>query len=241
MTYPKEFEQIVEKAKAYDRPRKVALVGANSAKADRHYDFYPTGNNANPVQFAIEMIQAGSADVLMRGNIQTRDFLLPIMNKSNHLIKEGRLVSHISVMKSDEYDRLLAVSDCTLLVEPSLEQREDVIRNMVEALKHFGIERPNIALLSLVEKPSFHMKDTVEAQTIVMHHNEEPIADCNLFGPITYDLIISKKAAELKHFECEYSGKFDGIVVPNLLAGPARPSRLRSPAAANRLSMPSCP
>ena len=187
--------------------------------ADRHYDFYPTGNNANPVQYAIEMIRAGSADCLMRGNTQTRDFLLPIMNKSNHLIKEGRLVTHISVMKSDEYDRLLAVSDCTLLVEPSIEQREEVIRNMTEALKNFGIAKPNIALLSLVEKPSFHMKDTVEAQTIVMHHNEEPIADCNLFGPITYDLIISKEAAELKHFECEYSGRFDGIVVPNLLAG----------------------
>ena len=185
LTYPKEFENIVEKAKKLG-PKKVAVVGANSANilrgvfaaqeagfaepilignfrktkemleelgfADRQYDFYPTGNNANPVQYAIEMIQAGSADVLMRGNIQTRDFLLPVMNSSNHLIKEGRLVTHISVMKSDEYDRLLAVSDCTLLVEPSIEQRKEVIRNMTEALKNFGIEKPNIALLSLVEK-----------------------------------------------------------------------------------------
>lgn len=253
ITYPKEFDKIVEKAKSFDRPRRVALVGANSANilqgvfaaqeagfaepilignyrktkemldelglGERSYDFYPTANNANPVQYAIEMIQAGGADVLMRGNIQTRDFLLPIMNKSNHLIREGRLVTHISVMKSDEYDRLLAVSDCTLLVEPSVEQREKVIRNMTEALKSFGIDRPNIALLSLVEKPSFHMKDTVEAQTIVKHHQENPIADCNLFGPISYDLVISKEAAQLKHYDCEYSGKFDGIVVPNLLAG----------------------
>ena len=192
LTYPKEFEHIVEKAKSVDRPRKVAVVGANSANilqgvfaaqeagfaepilignfrktkemleelglADRDYDFYPVSNNGNPVQFAIEMIGAGSADVLMRGNIMTRDFLLPVMNKTNHLIKEGRLVTHINVMKCDEYDRLLAVSDCTLLVEPSIEQREEVIRNMVEALKNFGIEKPNIALLSLVEKPSFHMR-----------------------------------------------------------------------------------
>ena len=253
LTYPKEFDHIVEKAKSVDRPRKVAVVGANSANilqgvfaaqeagfaepilignfrktkemleelglADRDYDFYPVSNNGNPVQFAIEMIQAGGADVLMRGNIMTRDFLLPVMNKTNHLIKEGRLVTHINVMKCDEYDRLLAISDCTLLVEPSIEQREEVIRNMVEALKNFGVKKPNIALLSLVEKPSFHMRDTVEAQTIVMHHQEEPIADCNLFGPITYDLVISKEAADLKHYECEYSGKFDGIVVPNLLAG----------------------
>ena len=30
---------------------------------------------------------------------------------------------------------------------------------------------------------------------------------------------VSREAAELKHYECEYCGKFDGIVVPNLLAG----------------------
>jgi phosphotransacetylase len=191
----------------------------NLGLADRKYDFYPVSSATSPVQYAIEMIQAGSADVLVRGNIQTRDFLLPIMNKSNHLIEEGKLVTHINVMRFEEYPRLISVSDCTLLVEPSIEQREDVIRNMVEALSHFGIRKPNIALLSLVEKPSFHMRDTVEAQTIVMHHKEEPIADCNLFGPITYDLIISKEAARLKHYKCEYCGEFDGIVVPNLLAG----------------------
>ena len=251
--YPQEFNQIVEKAKSFNRPWKVAVTGSDSENilkgvfaaqeagfaepilignfkktkemldnlglADRKYDFYPVTNNTSPVQYAIEMVRAKSADVLMRGNIQTRDFLLPIMNKSNHLLREGRLVTHINVMRMKEYPKLIAVSDCTLLVEPSLEQREEVIRNMVEALNHFGIRKPNIALLSLVEKPSFHMRDTVEAQTIVMHHNEEPIADCNLYGPITYDLIISKEAARLKHYDCEYCGDFDGIVVPNLLAG----------------------
>ena len=187
--------------------------------ADRDYDFYPVTDDMNPVQYAIEMIRAGSADVLMRGNTQTRDFLLPVLNKANHLVAEDRLVTHINVMKIPSYSRLIAVSDCTLLVEPSIEQREKVIQNMTEALLQFGIRKPNIALLALVEKPSFHMKDTVEAQTIVMHHREEPLADCELYGPIAFDLIISKEAARLKHYDCPVCGEFDGIVVPNLLAG----------------------
>lgn len=186
---------------------------------DRRYELQPVTSDTNVVQYAIEMIRAGSADVLMRGNTQTRDFLLPILNKTNHLIEEDRLVTHINIMKFPGYDRLLAISDCTLLVEPSIAEREDVIRNMVEALGYFDIEKPNIALLALVEKPSFHMRDTVEAQTIVMHHRDEPIANCNLVGPIAYDLIISKEAARFKHFDCEYCGEFDGIVVPSLLAG----------------------
>ncbi len=186
---------------------------------DRSYDFQPIANDTNAVQYAIEMIRAGSADALMRGNTQTRDFLLPVLNKANHLVQEDRLITHCNMLKFEGYDRILAVSDCTLLVEPSIEQRKHVVRNMTEALKLFGVEKPNIALLALVEKPSFHMRDTVEAQTIILDHREEPIADCNLVGPITYDLIVSKEAARLKKYNCEYCGEFDGIVVPSLLAG----------------------
>ena len=253
LEYPSDFNGIVENARSYNRPWRIAVAGSDNENilrgvfeaqeagfaepiligsfkktkamldslgyGDRNYDFYPVTDNTSPVQFAIEMIQAGSADVLMRGNVQTRDFLLPILNKANHLTIEDRLVTQVNVMRLKDYDKLIAVSDVTLLIEPTIEQREKVIQNMVEVLLKFGIRRPNIALLSLVEKPSFHMKDTVEAQTIVMHHQDEPLADCNLYGPIAYDLIISKEAARLKHFECEACGEFDGIVVPNLLAG----------------------
>ena len=183
------------------------------------YDIQPTTDDVNVVQFAIEMVNAGKADVLMRGNTQTRDFLMPVLNKMNHLLKEGRLLTHVTVVKVPDYPKLLAISDVTLMVEPSIEQRKQVIKNMVEVLNAFGVEKPSIALLALVEKPSFHMRDTVEAQTIVRDHNEEPIANCNLVGPIPYDLIVSKEAARLKEYDCEYCGEFDGVVVPDLMAG----------------------
>ena len=90
---------------------------------------------------------------------------------------------------------------------------------MAGTFKALGYEHPNIALLSLVEKPTFHMQDTVVAQQIVMDHHEKPIADCELVGPIAYDLIISKEAARLKSYDCPLCGEFDGIVTPSLLAG----------------------
>ncbi|MBR0164679.1 MAG: hypothetical protein IJQ12_08410 [Lachnospiraceae bacterium] len=186
---------------------------------DRQFDMQPVTNDTNVVQYAIEMVRSGGADCLMRGSTQTRDFLMPVLNKANHLIREDSLITHVVVLKVPRFEKLLAISDVTLLVEPSIEARKGVIRNMVRALKVFGITEPNIALLSLVEKPSFHMRDTVEAQTIVNDHKETPIATCNLVGPITYDLIVSKEAARLKEFDCPYCGEFDGIVVPNLMSG----------------------
>ena len=187
--------------------------------ADRKYDIQPVSNDVNPVQYAIEMVLAGNADALMRGNTQTRDFLLPVLNKANHLLREDSLLTHVVALKIPGVEKLLSVSDVTLLVEPSPEQRKEVIRNMVKTLKIFDIETPNIALLSMVDKPSFHIRESVEAQTIVRDHLDTPIANCNLVGPIPYDLIVSAEAARLKGYDGPYCGEFDGIVVPNLMTG----------------------
>ena len=88
---------------------------------------------------------------------------------------------------------------------------------MADALKAFGYERPKLALLSLVERVTFHMQDTVEAQRLVNEQKQKPFADCDLWGPISYDLILSKEAARLKNYDCPWSGGgFDGIVAQDL-------------------------
>ena len=186
---------------------------------DRKYTLQGISDSTNAVQYAIEMINAGDADALMRGNTQTRDFLMPVLNKANHLLKDDALVTHVVFLKVPDYPKLLAISDVTLLINPNMEARKIVVSNMVRALKVFDVNNPNIALLSLVETPSFQMRDTVEDQTIVRHHQAHPIAECNLVGPIAYDLIVSKEAARLKGYDCPVCGEFDGIVVPNLISG----------------------
>ena len=198
---------------------KILAVVDKLGMTGRDYVLQPVPDDTNVVQYAIEMIKAGSADCLVRGNTQTRDFLMPVLNRANHLVREDELVTHVVFLKVPEYDKVMAISDVTLLINPPADARVEVAKNMVKALSVFEITTPNIALLSLVETPSFQMRDTVEDQTIVRNHKMRPIADCNLVGPISYDLIVSKEAARLKNYDCPYCGEFDGIVVPNLMAG----------------------
>ena len=186
---------------------------------DRNYSIVSEPDYENVVQKSIDLIKMGMADVLMRGNTQTRDFLLPILDKKNALLEPGRLLTHIDIMKLPDYPRILAVSDVTIIPEPNMSQKKQIIRNMADLFADFGYEQANIALLSLVEKPAFHMPDTVEAQTIAKDCAAKPISIANVVGPIAYDLIISKEAARLKGFDCPYCGEFDGIVAPNLITG----------------------
>ena len=141
---------------------------------------------------------------------------MPVLDKTNRL-RTDRLMSHVSLASLPEYPKLLALSDMTVIIKPNMSQKKEIIRNTADALKAFGYENPKLALLSLVEKVTFHMQDTVEAQRLVAEQKQRPFADCELWGPIAYDLILSKEAARLKDYDCPYSGGgFDGIIAPDL-------------------------
>lgn len=184
----------------------------------RNYEICGIAEGENVVQHAIDVVNIGMGDILMRGNTSTRDFLMPILHKGNKLMK-NEVLTEVAILKVPEYDKLLALSDVSMLIHPSVEQRKLVIQNMVEVLEGLGISNPKIAVLALVEKPSFHMRDTVEAQSIVRAHSNEPIANCEIIGPIPWDLIVSKEAARLKDYDCPYCGEFDGVCVPDVMAG----------------------
>ena len=184
---------------------------------DKPYRLVATQPGNNVVQAAIDLINDGEGDVLMRGNTQTRDFLMPLLDKKNNLRTEKRL-THIDLVSMPEYHKLIAIGDVTVTIEPTLMQKKEIIQDMTEMLNALGYEKPGIALLSMVEQVSYHMKDTVEAQRLVMEHNNNPIANCELVGPVAYDLILSKEAARLKNYNNPLAGEFDGIVAPSLLA-----------------------
>ena len=184
---------------------------------DRNYDICDVAEGDDLVQHAIDVVNAGMGDILLRGNTSTRSFLMPILNKENNLV--NGFVSEVALVKVPYYDRILALSDVSVSVNPSVEQRKEIVKNTVEVLNALGIQDPNVAVLALAEKPSFHMRDTVEAQNIVRDHEVDPIAKCKLAGPITWDLIVSKEAAVAKNFDCDMCGEFDAVVMPNVTAG----------------------
>ena len=200
-----------EKAKVEPMLEKLGLK-------DKPYELVETKEGDNVAQVAIDLINQGKGDILMRGNTQTREFLIPLLDKKNGL-RTDKLLTHIDLVSMPEYPKLIAIGDVTVTIEPNPGQTKKIIQNMVDTLQAVGYEKPNIALLSMVEKVSFHMKDTVEADVLVKEHKSRPVADCNLVGPIAYDLILSKEAARLKGYDCPFCGDFDGIIAPSLLAG----------------------
>ncbi|MBQ3105021.1 MAG: hypothetical protein IJC59_04060 [Lachnospiraceae bacterium] len=197
---------------------KITEMLKNFGLADREYQLCAVDEGENVVQHAIDIINVGMGDVLMRGNTSTRDFLMTILNKANKLIK-NEVICEVAMLKVPHYPKVLTMSDVSVMIQPSVEKRKLIIKNMVEILNKLGVERPSVAVLALVEKPSFHMRDTVEAQTIARDHAAYPIANCDVVGPIPWDLIVSKEAARLKGYDCPYCGEFDAVLMPDVMSG----------------------
>ena len=169
-------------------------------------------------QRAVELVQDGEADFLMKGMIDTKDILKPVVSKENRL-RTGRVMSHLALNEVPGYHKLLGNTDGGMLVYPDLEQKKAIIENATEVLHNLGYEDPKFAVLCAVEKLTPQMTECVDADALQKMNESGEIAGCKVVGPISYDVAMDKHIADHKGFDCEYCGDFDVLVMPNMAAG----------------------
>ncbi|MBP5223956.1 MAG: hypothetical protein J6Z38_00005 [Lachnospiraceae bacterium] len=199
-----------------DRAKTITLL-EKLGLADEPYTLVETLPGHSIPDVAVDVIRCGDGDILMRGNLLTQAFLIACVSSTHGLRRDRELMSHVSLSSMPEYPKLLGLADMAVIIDPDIARKRAIIINTVTALKALGYEKPVLAMLALVEKGTFQMEDIVEAQSLVFEHRRRPLADCELWGPISYDLIISKEAARLKDYDCPYTGGgFDAIIAPEL-------------------------
>ena len=169
-------------------------------------------------QAAVDLIRQGEADYIMKGLLETREVLKPLVNKANGL-HTGRTMSHMAFDEVPGFRKLVVLTDGGMIPHPSLEEKRDIILNAVSVLRSMGYRRPKVAILCGVEKVNPKMPETVDAQDLVQMARDGVIRDCDIVGPISYDLAVDKESARIKGFDPELSGEFDILVPPSLAAG----------------------
>lgn len=192
----------------------MSSMGANS----EDYKLVQADSSEECGQIAVALIQQGEADFIMKGLAESKDVLKPIVNKDNNL-HTGRTMSHVAIDQAPCFNRLTILTDGGMIPHPSLEEKRDILINAVEVLRHIGYERPRVAVLCGVEKANPKMPETMDAEALTRMAKEGIIKDCDVVGPISYDLVVDPEAARIKGFECEFTGEFDIMLVPSMAAG----------------------
>lgn len=199
-------------------PAEIARLLEEAGCRSDHYEIVGADSAAECGEAAVRLIKEQKSDFIMKGMIETRDILKPLVNKENGL-HMGKTMTHVALNEIPGMSRLTALTDGGMIPYPTLEEKKDIINNAVEMLCSLGYEKPSVAVLCAVEKVNPKMPETTDAEALASMNREGIIQNCHVIGPISYDIAMSAVIAEEKQFDCSYCGQFDILVTPSMVAG----------------------
>jgi phosphate butyryltransferase len=175
---------------------------------------------ADPDEAALAGVRAvrdGRASFLMKGKLETNEFLRPVVRKENGIAPENGVMSHIALNAIPRYHKLLLTTDGGMLPYPDREQKIAILENAVSVMRALGYEKPKVGILAAVEKMNPKMPETVDAAEICEKYRDKD--HCVVEGPISLDLALVKERSEQKGYESPCAGDADILIVPNIHAG----------------------
>jgi phosphate acetyltransferase/phosphate butyryltransferase len=128
-----------------------------------------------------------------------------ILQKGSGLQTERRM-SHVFVIDAPAYHKLLLVTDAAININPNLDIKRDIIRNVIDLAHAIGIACPKIALLSAVETIEEKIPSTIEAAALCKMAERGQIMGAILDGPLAFDNAISLNAAKTKNIKISAAG-----------------------------------
>lgn len=168
---------------------------------------------------AVELINAGEADFIMKGLVNTDKYMRAILNKEKGLLNPGDLLSHVTVFEIPAYHKLLLASDVAIIPYPTLTQKVTMIKYMVEVANRLGIEQPKVAVIAPTEQVLDAIPACVDAAKIKQMVNEGQLSGALIDGPMALDVALDKESAEIKKIQSEVAGDADCLLFPNIDAG----------------------
>ncbi|ASN05320.1 phosphate butyryltransferase [Virgibacillus necropolis] len=176
--------------------------------------------DSNPASAAVKAVHDKEADILMKGNVSTKDLLKSVLNKEYGL-RSGKVLSHVALFEIPNQDRLLFLTDAGMNIAPTLMEKVEIINNAVKIAQAIGIDCPKVAALAAVEVVNPAMQATVDAAMLTQMQNRNQIHNCIIDGPLAFDNAVSKQAAEHKNIQSKVAGLTDIIAVPTIEVGNA--------------------
>jgi phosphate acetyltransferase len=167
---------------------------------------------------AVELVRRAEAGGIMKGSLHSDELLAEIVKRDTGL-RTGRRISHVFVMQVPDYDRLLLVTDAAVNIDPSLEDKADIVQNAIDLAQALGLARPRVAILSAVETVTSKLRSTLDAAALCKMADRGQITGGLLDGPLAFDNAVSLEAARTKGIVSEVAGRADILVAPDLESG----------------------
>ena len=174
-------------------------------------------------QYCVELCRNGAAHALMKGSLHTDVMMHAVMHGATGAGGRGlrgtRRLSHVFVMDAPAYAKPLLITDAAINIQPTLEDKVDILKNAIELAHAMGIAMPKVAILSAVETVNAKIASTIDAAALCKMADRKQIEGAILDGPLAFDTAISAEAARIKGLQSNVAGDVDILLVPDLESG----------------------
>lgn len=166
---------------------------------------------------AVELINKGEGDVLMKGLVTSDKYMRAILDKEKGLMSGPKaILSHVAVIETPRYPKLLIVSDVAIIPAPDLTQKIAMTNYLIQTAHSLQIENPKVALLAATEQMMPGMQACVDAAIISKMADRGQIKGAIVDGPLAMDVCIDKESCEIKKLKSTVAGDADCILFPNI-------------------------
>ncbi len=166
---------------------------------------------------AAEMAAAKQVESIMKGSLHTDELMAAIVGTPS--LRTARRMSHVFRFDVPSYYKPLYLSDAALNIQPSLNDKADIVQNAITLARIMGVAQPKVAVLSAVETVNANIPSTIDAAALCKMAQRGQIEGGLLDGPLAFDSAISAESARIKHIDSPVAGDADILVVPDLEAG----------------------
>ncbi len=197
---------------------KIRLVAEQEQIDLRDYEIINTEHSHEAATKAVSMARAGEVEAIMKGSLHTDELMRAAVQRGTG-ISTSRRMSHVFMMDVPNYPRPLFITDAAINIDPSLEEKIDIVQNAIDLAHALKLETPRVALLAAIETVNSKMRSTLEAAAICKMADRKQITGGIIDGPLAFDNAVSEEAARIKGIESDVAGRADILVAPDLEAG----------------------
>lgn len=180
------------------------------------FDIVDNPDELKAVAQAVQLVHDGQGDVLMKGLCSTDKFLRAILNKETGLLPPKALLSHVGIIESPIYHKLLFLTDMAVVPLPDLKQKMTLANYVVKIARSFGIAKPKVAFIAASEQVLASMPACLEAAALAKMADRGQIKGCIADGPLALDVAIDNESVEIKKLTSPVAGDADCLVFPNI-------------------------
>lgn len=170
-----------------------------------------------PAATAVALVRSGQAQMLMKGHVSTPALMRAVLDTDSRL-RTGRVICQVVLMEICRDDRRLLLADTGICVQPSLEQKLDILQSTVGVAQRLGVAEPGVAVMAASESVTESMPETRDAWELQRRSQARELLGCTVQGPLSFDLAYAADAAEKKRVVGPVTGAADVMLFPNLVS-----------------------